>query len=87
MDNNKALTAHLSMLGACVMWGLMAPIGKTAMMNGIDGITDFMARAVNALYLIRLLNFFNHRTDGKLLNGAFRNGLFKQKQMHISFID
>ena len=37
MDNNKALTAHLSMLGACVMWGLMAPIGKTAMMNGIDG--------------------------------------------------
>ena len=38
MTNNKPLIAHLSMLGACTFWGLMAPIGKDAMLHGIDGI-------------------------------------------------
>lgn len=45
-DNNRALGAHLSMLGACVMWGLMAPIGKDAMSNGIDGFGVVLFRVV-----------------------------------------
>lgn len=31
--------AHLALLGAAVMWGLMSPVGKTAMENGISGIS------------------------------------------------
>ena len=39
MDNKKQpLIAHLCMLCAGTCWGLMAPIGKDAMLNGIDGI-------------------------------------------------
>jgi len=38
MDNKKQpLIAHLCMLCAGTCWGLMAPIGKDAMLNGIDG--------------------------------------------------
>ena len=29
---------HLCMLGACIMWGLMAPLGKHAMTHGIGGV-------------------------------------------------
>ncbi|MCR5313568.1 MAG: DMT family transporter [Bacteroidaceae bacterium] len=37
--NNKILIlGHVCMLAACVMWGLMAPLGKDAMVNGIPGI-------------------------------------------------
>ena len=31
--------AHLALLGAAVMWGLMSPVGKTAMENGISGLS------------------------------------------------
>ncbi len=31
--------AHLALLGAAIMWGLMSPIGKTALENGIDGLS------------------------------------------------
>ena len=66
MDNNKALTAHLSMLGACVMWGLMAPIGKTAMMNGIDGINLVSFRIMGGAALFWTASLFamllHHRT-------------------------
>ena len=31
--------AHLAMLGASIMWGLMSPVGKAALENGLDGIT------------------------------------------------
>ena len=37
MDNKKPLIAHLSILTACVIWGLMSPVGKSAMAGGIDG--------------------------------------------------
>ena len=29
---------HLALLGAAIMWGLMSPIGKTALENGIETI-------------------------------------------------
>src|SRR5574344_1282466 len=31
--------AHLALFGAAVMWGLMSPMGKTALENGLDGIS------------------------------------------------
>ena len=30
---------HLALLGAAIMWGLMSPIGKTALENGISGLS------------------------------------------------
>ena len=39
MGNKKALTAHLCMLSAAIIWGLMSPIGKDAMIHG--GIQGF----------------------------------------------
>ena len=30
MQNKRVLIAHLAILSACVIWGLMAPIGKLA---------------------------------------------------------
>lgn len=51
MDNNKPLKAHLCLLLAEIFWGLMAPIGKDAMSNGIDGITLVTFRVVGAAVL------------------------------------
>ncbi len=69
MDNNKALTAHLSMLGACVMWGLMAPIGKTAMMNGIDGINLVSFRIMGGAALFWTASLFAKKEHVPLKDG------------------
>ena len=69
MDNNKALTAHLSMLGACVMWGLMAPIGKTAMMNGIDGINPLSFRIMGGAALFWTASLFAKKEHVPLKDG------------------
>ena len=50
-NNNRALIAHLAMFGACAGWGLMAPVGKDAMSNGIDGITMVSFRVAGACLL------------------------------------
>lgn len=46
MKNSKAHIAHLSMFGACAFWGLMAPLGKDAMTNGLDGLTMVSLRVL-----------------------------------------
>ena len=69
MDNNKALTAHLSMLGACVMWGLMDPIGKTAMMNGIDGINLVSFRIMGGAALFWTASLFAKKEHVPLKDG------------------
>mgnify|MGYP000729644553 CR=1 FL=1 len=48
MDNKRPLIAHLCILMACVFWGLMSPIGKIAMQNGIDNIDLVYFRAAHA---------------------------------------
>ena len=53
-NNNRALIAHLAMFGACAGWGLMAPVGKDAMSNGIDGITMVSFRVAGACLLFWL---------------------------------
>ena len=54
MDNNKnnrALFAHLCILSANICWGLMSPIGKDAMLHGVDNLNlVFMRAAGGALF-------------------------------------
>ena len=38
MNVNKPLIAHLCLLCSGIFWGLMSPLGKEAMLHGIDGI-------------------------------------------------
>ena len=51
MNKNRPLIAHLSMFGACAIWGLMAPLGKDAMTHGIDGITMVTFRVIGGCLL------------------------------------
>lgn len=55
---NQALAAHLSMLGACAIWGLMAPIGKDAMTHGLDGVSMVMMRVSGGALLFWLASLF-----------------------------
>lgn len=70
-DNNRALYAHLSMFGACVMWGLMAPIGKDAMTHGVDGFDVVLFRVIGGALLFWLAALFGPKeqvtTRDKLL--------------------
>lgn len=58
MKENKALIAHLSMFGACAGWGLMAPVGKDALLHGFDGITLVTFRVVGACILFWIASLF-----------------------------
>jgi len=61
MKNNRPLIAHLSMFGACAGWGLMAPVGKDAMMNGVSGLSMVTFRVVGACLLFWLASLFTRR--------------------------
>ena len=50
-DRTGHLTAHVCMLAACIFWGLMAPIGKNVMTNGIDGISMVSFRVAGGALL------------------------------------
>lgn len=58
MDNKRPLIAHLSMFFASTFWGLMAPIGKDAMLHGITGIDLVTFRVVGAALLFWTASFF-----------------------------
>lgn len=55
---SRPLAAHMSMFGAEVFWGLMAPLGKDAMTHGIDGITLVTFRLMGGAILFWLTSFF-----------------------------
>ena len=62
MDNkNQPLIAHLCMLCAGTCWGLMAPIGKDAMLNGIDGIDLVSFRVLGGALLFWLTSLFTKK--------------------------
>ena len=61
MDNKRPLIAHLCILTACICWGLMSPIGKTVMQNGIDSITLVFFRATGGAALFWLTSLFTKR--------------------------
>lgn len=58
MDNKRPLLAHLSMFFACAFWGLMAPLGKDAMSNGVTGIDMVTFRVAGAAILFWITSFF-----------------------------
>jgi drug/metabolite transporter (DMT)-like permease len=58
MGNNKPLQAHLSLLSAEIFWGLLAPIGKDAMLHGIDNITLVSFRVTGAALLFWIASLF-----------------------------
>ncbi len=53
--------AHLSMFCAGAFWGLMAPVGKDAMLNGIDGIDLVSFRVLGGAILFWLTSFFTKK--------------------------
>ena len=59
--NDGMLVAHLSMFGACAGWGLMAPVGKEAMLHGVSGLSMVTFRVVGACLLFWLTSLFAHR--------------------------
>lgn len=59
--NNRPLLAHLSMFGACAGWGLMAPVGKEAMTNGVRGLAMVTFRVAGACVLFWLASLFAKR--------------------------
>lgn len=61
MDNKRPLIAHLCIFTACVCWGLMSPIGKTAMQNGIDSINLVYFRALGGAILFWITSLFMPR--------------------------
>lgn len=61
MDNKKPLIAHLSILTACVIWGLMSPVGKSAMAGGIDGLDLVSFRIAGGTILFWAASFFAKR--------------------------
>lgn len=64
--NSRPLIAHLSMFGACAIWGLMAPLGKDAMIHGLDGLTMVSMRVAGGMFLFwvtsLLMQLFKSRT-------------------------
>ncbi len=61
MNNNKPLIAHLCMFCAGAFWGLMAPVGKDAMLHGIDGIDLVSFRVLGGAILFWLTSLFTKK--------------------------
>ena len=57
-EQRKPLIAHLCMFTACAIWGLMAPVGKDAMLHGIDGVSMVSFRVAGGALLFWLASLF-----------------------------
>src|SRR5574344_1545748 len=57
--------AHLALFGAAVMWGLMSPMGKTALENGLDGISLATFRMTGGAICFWLASLFAPKEDVK----------------------
>lgn len=56
--NREVLIDHLFMVIACVMWGLMAPLGKDAMTHGFSGVEMVTFRVVGGAICFWLASLF-----------------------------
>jgi len=54
----KSWKGHLSILVACIIWGLMSPIGKDAMINGISGFAMVIFRVTGATLFFWITSLF-----------------------------
>lgn len=55
--HGKALPAHAAMFLACAIWGLMSPLAKDAMRNGIDGVSLVSFRVFGGMVLFWLTSW------------------------------
>ena len=56
--SNKIIKAHLSLLAACSMWGLLSPIGKSAMDAGISSLSLASFRIMGATICFWIASLF-----------------------------
>lgn len=56
--NHKNLSAHLCMLCACIFWGLLSPLGKDAMLHGIDSINLISFRVLGTCIVFWTASLF-----------------------------
>lgn len=61
MEKKDKFLPHVCMLGACIIWGLMSPLGKDAMNHGITGIDMVSFRTAGAALLFWGLSLFTPR--------------------------
>lgn len=61
MNNKKLIIAHLCLVGSGTFWGLMAPVGKDAMLHGIDGIQLTSFRVLGGAVLFWLTSLFTKK--------------------------
>ena len=61
MDNKRPFIAHLCLFCSGAFWGLMAPVGKDAMLHGIDGIDLVSFRVLGGAILFWLTSLFNKK--------------------------
>lgn len=61
MDNKRPLIAHLCLFCSGAFWGLMAPVGKDAMLHGIDGIDLVSFRVLGGAILFWLTSLHQER--------------------------
>lgn len=73
MLSNSA-KAHLSLLGAAVFWGLMAPVAKSAMSAGVSGISLASLRMLGAAVCFWGASFFAPREI--VAKGDYKNLFF-----------
>ena len=57
-SNRAAVMGHVCMFAACAIWGLMAPLGKHAMTNGVGGLEMVTMRVVGGAACFWLLSLF-----------------------------
>ena len=85
--STKTTKAHLALLGAGMIWGLMAPVGKAAMEAGISGLSLATMRMAGAAVCFWIASLFapkekvSRRDLGMLFFAAllcivFNQGLF-----------
>lgn len=58
MKNRSNLIAHICMLLACAIWGLMAPLGKHAMTHGVPGLEMVCFRVVGGAFCFWIASAF-----------------------------
>lgn len=78
MLQKKLVIGHLCMATACAMWGLMAPLGKDAMLNGITGFEMVTFRVVGGALCFWFASLFvkSEKIERKDFIKLFGAGLF-----------
>lgn len=70
--------AHLCMAGASIMWGLMAPLAKEAMSNGIPGFGMVSIRVIGGSLCFWLASWL-YKTFGS--NSSFQHDTLSRKEL------